>query len=376
MKSTVYFIDLRATYKENFIGKIGRLLDTAGLSDVIDKRDLVAVKLHFGELGNTAFIRPVFLRKIVEMVKSVGGDPFLTDCNTLYAGTRSDAPHHLKTAIQNGFAYPVVDAPVIIADGLRGKSENAVTINQKQFKRVYIGSEINQADALISVAHFKGHELSGFGGTIKNLGMGCASRKGKLAQHSTLTPKVKTKKCIGCGDCISHCSQHALSLFERKVKEKVEKKAVIDPEKCIGCGECILICPNNAIQIQWNQSIPVFLENMVEYTMGVIKGKKNKVLFLNFINNVSPACDCMDHNDAPIVRDIGIVASTDPVAIDQASVDLVNNEHALPDSCLTTNTKSGEDKFRGIYPDVDWTIQLDYAESIGIGTRLYDLVKI
>lgn len=212
MKSNVYFIDLRATPKENLVAKIARLMNTAGLSEKIKERDLVAVKLHFGELGNTAFIRPVFLRKIVETIKDVGGFPYLTDANTLYAGTRSDSPRHLTTAIQNGFAYAVVDAPIIIADGLRGKNETAVKINQKHFKKVYISSDIVETDALISVAHFKGHELSGFGGTIKNLGMGCASRRGKLEQHSTVAPKVNTKKCVGCGDCISHCSQQALSL--------------------------------------------------------------------------------------------------------------------------------------------------------------------
>lgn len=368
MKSKVYFIDLRATPKENLVSKLGRLVDITGLSETIKERELVAVKLHFGELGNTAFIRPLFIRKIVESIKGIGGFPFLTDANTLYAGTRSDSPSHLTTAIQNGFAYSVVDAPLIIADGLRGKSETAVTVNQKRFKRVYIGTDIVEADALISVAHFKGHELSGFGGTIKNLGMGCGSRKGKLAQHSTVSPKVIEEKCVGCGDCISHCSQNALAL--------VDEKAVLDSKKCIGCGECILVCPNEAIQIQWDQAIPVFLENMVEYTMGVLKGKEDKTLFLNFITNVSPACDCYGYNDAPIVRDIGIVASKDPVAIDQASVDLVNSEQALPDSCLKTNMASGEDKFRGVYPKVDWTIQLDYAEKIGLGSRSYELEKI
>jgi len=198
--------------------------------------------------------------------------------------------------------------------------------------------------------------------------MGCASRRGKLSQHSTVAPKVKRKKCEGCGDCIPHCPQQAISL--------IKEKAVIDPKKCIGCGECIIICPNSAIQIQWNQDIPVFMENLVEYTMGVLKNKKDSALFLNFITNVSPACDCIAHNDAPIVRNIGIVASKDPVAIDQASVDLVNNEQALPGSCLKTNIKSGEDKFKGIYPEVDWKIQLDYAEKIQLGSRDYELVAI
>jgi len=368
MKSNVYFIDLRATAKENLVAKLARLLDTAGLSQTIKQRDLVAVKLHFGEQGNTAFIRPVFIRKIVESIKNIGAVPFLTDANTLYAGTRSDSVHHLSTAIQNGFVYAVVDAPIVIADGLRGKSETAVTVNQKNFKKVYIGSDIMEADALISVAHFKGHELSGFGGAIKNVGMGCASRRGKLAQHSTVAPEVIEEKCVGCGDCMEHCSQNALSL------EK--EKAVLDAKKCIGCGECIIICPNDAIQIQWNQAIPVFLENMVEYTMGVLKNKAGKTLFVNFITDISPACDCYGHNDAPIVRNIGIVASTDPVAIDQASVDLVNREQALPESCLTKNIEKGEDKFKGIYPNVDWTIQLDYAQSLGLGSRNYNLNKI
>ena len=361
-------MDLRASTKENLVNKLARLIDTAGLSDIVKKRDLVAVKLHFGEKGNAAFIRPVFVRKIVKSIKSIGGFPFLTDSNTVYAGTRSDSPHHLTTAIQNGFAFAVVDAPIIIADGLRGKSESTVTVNQKSFKKVYIGSDIVEADALISVAHFKGHELSGFGGAIKNLGMGCASRKGKLAQHSTVSPKVVEEKCVGCGDCVPHCSQNALSVeFE---------KAVLNAKKCIGCGECILICPNSAIEIQWNQAIPTFLENMVEYTMGVLKNKTDKFLSVNFITHVSPACDCYGHNDAPIVRDIGIVASKDPVALDQASVDLVNQEKALPGSCLEVNIEKGEDKFKGVYPNVDWTIQLDYAEKLGLGSRSYELTQI
>ena len=367
-KSTVYFMDLRTSPKENLFGKLERLLDAAGLSETLRERDLVALKLHFGELGNAAFIRPIFLRKIVERVRHHGGQPFLTDANTLYAGTRGNAVSHLITAIQNGFAYAVADAPLVIADGLRGRTENAVPINRKRFKEVYIGSEIVQADALISVAHFKGHELSGFGGAIKNLGMGCASRRGKLAQHSNLSPKVSAEKCVACEECVDHCSQSALSM--------ADDNAVIDPEKCIGCGECILICPNSAIKIQWNQAIPVFLENMVEYTEGVLKGKKGKLLNLNFITNISPACDCYGHNDAAIVRDIGVVASKDPVAIDQASVDLVNSEHGLPGSCLESNLEPGADKFKGIYPNVDWPIQLEYAQEIGLGSRAYELVKI
>nr|HID57690.1 DUF362 domain-containing protein [Desulfobacterales bacterium] len=357
MSGKVYFADFRATPKENIPTKIKRLLEAVNINEKINKRALVAIKLHFGEMGNTAFIRPVYVRSIVGSIKEKGGIPFLVDANTLYAGTRSDAPHHLCTAIRNGFAYAVVDAPIIIADGLRGHSEIAVTVNQKHFKKVYIGSEIAEADSLVSVAHFKGHELAGFGGTIKNLGMGCASRRGKLAQHSTVGPKVVQKRCEGCGECVEHCSQKAISLNG--------EKAEIDPKKCIGCGECIIICPNGAIQVEWNEAVPVFMEKMVEYAKGVLDGKEGRCCFMNFITQVSPACDCYGHNDAPIVCDIGIVASDDPVAIDQASVDLVNQEESLRNCCISPRRGPGEDKFMAVYPKIDWSIQLKYGEEIG-----------
>ncbi len=370
MKSKVYFIDFRATLRENLIDKLGRLLETAGVSGIIGKKDLTAVKIHFGELGNTAYINPVMIARVVSAVREAGGVPFLTDANTLYAGSRSDSPTHISTAVKNGFAYSVVEnTPIIIADGLRGKSEEAIPVSGKHFSEVYIGTEIVQADSLISVAHFKGHELSGFGGAIKNLGMGCASRRGKLAQHSSVGPKVKGKRCVSCAICLEHCAHGAIAIEEGK-------KARIDQDRCVGCGECIIICPSNAVQIQWNRAIPTFLESMVEYTAGVLKGKEEKSLYINFITNVSPACDCLSYNDAPIVRDIGIVASKDPIAIDQACVDLVNNEHALPGTCLKCNTEPGEDKFKGLYPKVDWELQLEYGEEMGLGTRAYELETI
>jgi hypothetical protein len=369
MASPVYLTDFRATFQENLTAKLGRLVRTAGLSDAIGERDLTAVKLHFGEKGNTAFIRPVFVRSVIEAIKACGGRPFLTDTNTLYAGTRSDTVNHLETAVKNGFAYAVMDAPLVIADGLRGLADVAVKIGGKHFDQAYIGTDIHHADALVSLAHFKGHELSGFGGTLKNLGMGCASRRGKLAMHSTVSPKVIRKRCVGCGECIKHCPVSAIALNE-------DRKAVIDEAKCIGCGECIVVCAVEAVQIRWNQSVPVFLEGMMEYAKAVIEAKKGKILYVNFINHISPMCDCLGHNDVPIVRDIGMAASLDPVALDQASVDLVNGETAFPGSCLTVNTKAGEDKFRGLYPQVDWDIQLDYAEKLGLGSRDYTLERL
>ena len=361
-------MDLRASFKENLLSKLVRLVDSTGLKDIITPRSLVALKLHFGEKGNVAFIRPLFVRQIVDRIKELKGMPFLTDANTLYAGARGNSISHLNTAVENGFAFSVVNAPIIIADGLRGASSSQVKIDQKIIKTAYLGKEIVQADAIISLAHFKGHELSGFGGTIKNLGMGCASRKGKLDQHSDLSPKVKRKKCIGCGDCTQHCAQKAISL--------VEEKAVIDSHRCVGCGECILVCTNDAIDVQWDADVPKFQKKMVEYTMAVLKGKEDKTLFINFLTNISPACDCYEHNDAPIVHDIGMMASKDPVAIDQASVDMVNRQPAAPGSCIEGAEKPDEDKFRCVYPKIDWSIQLEYAEKIGLGTREYELVII
>ena len=367
-QSKVYFADLRASAKENLLEKLVRLTDKIDLKSIVPQRGLVAIKLHFGEKGNTAYIRPNFIRQIVERVKSFGGIPFVTDSNTLYAGTREDSVSHITTAIENGFAYSVVNAPIIIADGMRGASSVLVKINQDIFQDAYIGKEIVESDALISVAHFKGHELSGFGGAIKNLGMGCASRQGKMAQHADLSPKVKKKKCIGCGECVEHCAQSAIALQD--------EKAEINPKNCVGCGECIIICPNGAIQIRYNADIPRFQRKIVEYSLAVLKGKKNRFACLNFLTQISPACDCCGHNDAPIVQDLGILASTDPVAIDQASVDLVNGQPALENTCLSTHKGPGEDKFRALYPEVDWTVQLEYGEKIGLGTRDYELVNI
>ena len=368
MTSNVYFINLRASMKEPLFAKMKKLLQQAGLNEVLGKRDLTAVKIHFGEMGNSAFVRPIYVREIIHLIRDMEAIPFLTDANTLYAGTRGNSAEHIETAIRNGFAYSVVGAPVIIADGLRGRSQTGIDVDRKHFKTVYIGSEIVNADALVSIAHFKGHELGGFGGTLKNVGMGSASRHGKLEQHSGIAPKVKRKKCIGCEVCVAHCSQSAICMEAQKAK--------IDPDRCIGCGECILMCAQEAIQVRWSKSIPDFMEKMVEYCLGVLQTKQAKSFFINFITDVSPACDCLAMSDAPIVRNIGIAASLDPVALDQASADLVNREVALPGSCLETALAPGEDKFRALYPNVDWTHQLAYAEALQLGSRDYELVDI
>jgi uncharacterized Fe-S center protein len=365
-------MDLRASVKEPNIKKFQQLLAAVDLKSIVHrkkKRPLMAVKLHFGEKGNTSFIRPNFVRWVVDALWEHGGRPFLTDANTVYVGTRSEAVSHLTTAIENGFAYAVVKAPLVIADGLTGKAEVEVPIDKRHFQSVFLAEAVMEADGMVVMSHFKLHELSGFGGALKNLGMGGASRRGKLAQHSNISPKVTEKKCTGCGECVGHCAQEAIQINPET------QKAVIDPAKCVGCAECILVCPYGNIQIQWNESIPVFLEKLVEYAYGVMQSKRGRAVFLNFITQVSPACDCYGHNDMPIVGDIGILASLDPVAIDQAAADLVNQARGLQGSALK-ELAEGADKFKDIYPQVDWPIQLEYAEELGLGSREYELVKI
>ncbi len=342
---------------------------------------LTAIKIHFGERGNTAFIRPLLVRPIVDQVIEAGGKPFLTDSGTLYVGTRGNAVDHLTTAVLNGFDYSVVGAPLVIADGIDGRDEVAVPLDVRHCREAFIGSAFARADSIISLAHFKLHEVSGFGGAIKNVGMGTASRKGKMAQHCDVAPKVEGKNCIGCGLCIEECAQGAITLVDRpadapRPKGAKDKVSRIDQELCAGCGRCIHACPTSAIEINWKTDLSMFMERMVEYTLGALKGKEDRSLFLNFLTQITPACDCYPFSDAPIVGDIGIMASTDPVAIDQASVDMLNAQPVLESSCLKDSELARTDKIMAVYPKVDWRHQLDYAVSLGLGSREYELTAL
>ncbi|GAB4257650.1 DUF362 domain-containing protein [Thermincola ferriacetica] len=368
MAADVYFTDMRAKNGESLLDKVEKLFDRAGFKNIIQPKDLVAVKLHFGESGNTAYIRPQFFRRLVKKVKECEGRPFLTDANTLYVGTRSNAVDHLRTAIENGFDYAVVDAPLIIADGLNGKDYVKVKINGKHFSEVNIASAVYHADSMLVVSHFKGHEASGFGGAIKNLGMGTGSRSGKQMMHSSVLPKVDADKCIGCTKCTHWCPADAIT-----VNEKVAR---ISEEKCIGCGECTVTCPAHAIAINWKTDPDDFQEKMVEYCIGAMANKKGKVGFITFVMNVTPDCDCCGWSDAPIVNDVGILASMDPVALDQACVDLVNKQKALPNTRLDGYHFDVDDKFGGVHPMIDWAVQLAYGAEIGLGTREYNLIKV
>src|SRR6185369_10959168 len=366
--SKVYFADMRASHTENLFDKISRLLVQAGLNQCVSEGDLTAVKIHFGEKGNHAFIRPIFARRVVEEIRKLGARPFLTDSSTLYPGERKEAVSSLTCAIENGFGYACVGAPLIISDGLRGVTETEVAIEGELLKKTYIGTEIVEADSLVCLSHFKCHELTGFGGAIKNLGMGCASRKGKLVQHSTVAPKVAEKYCTGCGICLKACAHDAVAI--------IEGKAAIDPTLCAGCSRCITVCPVKAVNIQWNEAADLVMRKMAEYAKGALTGKTGKAIYINFITQVSPACDCYGHSDAPIVNDIGICASTDPVAIDQACADLVNGARGNEGSALKSGFEAGGDKFRGVWPEIPWEVQLEHGEKIGLGSRTYELVKV
>lgn len=365
--SRVFFSDMRTGHTENLFDKIAKLLTLAGLAKAVAKDDLTAVKIHFGEKGNHTYLRPVFARRVVEEIKKLGAFPFLTDSSTLYPGQRKEAISAITCAIENGFDYSCVGAPLIISDGLRGVTETEVLIEGELLKNTYIGTEIVEADSIVAMTHFKCHELTGFGGAIKNIGMGCASRKGKLIQHSTVAPKVSQKGCTGCGVCPRSCAHEAISF--------TDGKAFIDPQKCAGCSRCITVCPFKAINIQWNEAADMTMRKMAEYTKGALTGKVGKAIYINFITQVSPACDCYGHSDAPIVNDIGICASTDPVALDQACADLVNGARGNEDSALQSGHEPGGDKFRGCWPEIPWEVQLEHAEKIGLGSRAYELVK-
>jgi len=370
--SYVYYADLSANRKRNVLAKVGQLFDLLEPATRFAPRDLVAVKLHFGEAGNTASIRPQLVRQVVNKLNSLQTKPFLTDTNTLYVGSRTEAYTHLVTAYENGFTREVTGAPVIIADGLRGNNSAEVVFDGNHIQRAHLAADIYYADGLVVLTHFKGHELAGFGGALKNVGMGCASRAGKLEQHSNISPKVSKKKCIGCGDCTVWCRGGAIVL-EGQGKNR---KAQIHPERCVGCAECILACKQGAIAIQWNESIPVFMEKMVEYAAAVLQNKMQKALFLTFITDVSPLCDCYPFSDSPIVPNLGILASTDPVAIDAAAADLVNQAPGNPASKVLGRSIQGEDKFRQLFPEIDWRHQLAYAEDLGLGSTDYRLMEL
>jgi uncharacterized Fe-S center protein len=352
---------------EGLLHKVLWLFDAAGFDELISPDDLVALKLHFGEQGNTAFIRPLFIRQIVDRIKKLGGKPFLTDSGTLYIRTRTNAVDHLNTAIMNGFAYPVVGAPILVADGLLGHSSVDVLVNLKYFDTVHIASDIYYSNAAIVVTHFKGHISHGFGGTIKNIAMGCANRKGKQEMHCKDLPKVDSELCNTCGICVEHCPAGAIQI--------VEEVAIISRELCMGCLECTHVCPCEAISAP-REATHEMHEKMAEYALGIVRNSGVKFGHMCFLTAITPDCDCNRWADAPIVPDLGILASDDPVAIDQAAVDLVNKHVPLSNTALSEKLSKDDDKWQTLWPEIYPYDILEYAEKIGLGSRNYKLVTL
>lgn len=367
MKGKVYFMDFRSrTDKDNKINKVKKLFDIAKFNDLMKEDELVAVKLHFGEEGNDSYISPVLVRQVVDKIASFGAKPFITDTNTLYYGSRHNSPDHIKTAILHGFDYSVAGAPIIIADGLQGENWHKIEIKQKHFESVKIAGGIECADSMIVMSHFKGHEMAGFGGAIKNLAMGCAAPQGKIEQHKCVKPIIM-EGCVSCGTCVDSCPENAMFLCKTG--------AEMDYDRCIACNNCIFACPESLIQLD-SKKMNEFIEKMTEYALGAVQNKKGKVGYMNFLMNITPDCDCLPWSDSPIVPDIGILVSEDPVALDAASYDLVNKQRGFEDSMLNHHHKEGDDKFKGVWNMVDGHVQLEYGQEIGLGRLKYELIDI
>lgn len=366
--SDVYFTTFKATGQENLLKKLHRLMKTAGFESIDFTDKYAAIKIHFGEYGNLAFLRPNYAKVVADYVKELGGKPFLTDCNTLYVGGRKNALDHMESAYENGFSPFSTGCHVIIADGLKGTDEELVPVAGGEYvKEAKIGKAVMDADVFISLAHFKGHEATGFGGALKNVGMGCGSRAGKMEQHSAGKPHVNHDTCVGCKMCTKICAHSAITI--------TEKKATIDHSKCVGCGRCIGVCPRDAVLPASDESNDILNKKIAEYTKAVVDGRP--AFYINLVIDVSPYCDCHAENDAAIVPDVGFFASFDPVALDIACADAVNKQPAIANSLLGDHQHIHEgDHFHKVSPETNWMSSIDHAEKLGLGAREYELVTV
>ena len=366
MASKVYFTNFRATPRENLPQKLARLAKKAGMLDIDFENKFTAIKIHFGEPGNLAYLRPNYSKVIVDLIKEQGGRVFLTDCNTLYVGRRKNGLDHMDAAYENGYNPFATGCHVVIADGIKGTDEVLVPIDGDYVKEAKIGRAVMDADVVISLNHFKGHEATGFGGALKNLGMGCGSRAGKMEMHSAGKPYVKQKKCIGCGQCQKICAHSAITI--------ADKKASIDHNKCVGCGRCIGICPVDAVKPAEDESNDILNCKIAEYSLAVLKDRPH--FHISLVMDVSPCCDCHAENDAPIVPDVGMFASFDPVALDIACADAVNKQPVIADSRLGEQPHVHHDHFKDNHPETNWMSCIDHAVKLGIGSKEYELIEI
>ena len=374
-KSKVYFTDFRTkAFGDGLPAKLQKLIKRAGIADLDLDGKFVAIKMHFGELGNISYLRPNYARAVVDVVKELGGKPFVTDCNTLYPGSRKNALEHLECAWQNGFTPLTVNCPILIGDGLKGTDDVEVPVNGGEYlKTAKIGRAIMDADVFISLTHFKGHEVTGFGGTIKNIGMGCGSRAGKKDQHNNGQPEIDESLCRGCKRCQRECANNGL------VFDVVKRKMHVDKAHCAGCGRCLGACNFDAISFGVDSAISELNCRMAEYTKAVVDGRPN--FHISLVVDVSPNCDCHCENDAPILPNIGMFVSFDPLALDQACVDACQaaqpiRASQLGDKMAMPNFIDHHDHFTNSTPESEWRTCLEHAEKIGLGSRSYELITV
>lgn len=372
--SNVYYTNMRTTLQENLLQKLERLVRKAGMMDMDFENKFTAIKIHFGEPGNLAYLRPNYSKVLVDLIRSKGGRPFLTDCNTMYPGSRKNALEHLECAWQNGFTPLTVGCPILIGDGLKGTDDVEVPVVGGEYvEKAKIGRAVMDADVFISLTHFKGHEMTGFGGTIKNIGMGCGSRAGKTEQHASGKPQIDPKLCRGCTRCQKECANGGL------VFDKEARKMTVDQNNCVGCGRCLGACNFDAIYFVNDSANSTLNCRMAEYTKAVLDGRPN--FHISLVVDVSPNCDCHGENDIPILPNIGMFASFDPLALDQACVDACLAAQPMPGSQLAKhladpNFHDHYDHFTNSTPESEWKSCLEHAAKIGLGSREYELIKM
>lgn len=361
----VFWTNYRTSYKENIGQKLRRLLVNSDFMDIDFNRKYVAIKLHFGELGNMAYLRPQYAKVIADLIIERGGRPFLVDCNTLYVGSRKNALDHLSCAAENGFTMASTSCHVLIGDGLKGTDEVLVPIEGTHVSEAKIGRAVMDADIVISLNHFKCHENTGIGGAIKNLGMGCASRAGKMEQHNSGKVEVDQDLCINCANCYRTCGVNAISF------PPPNKKAWIDPDKCVGCGRCIGVCPVDATHAVGSNSNQILNEKMAEYAYAVVKDRPH--YHISMLREVSPFCDCHSENDLAVIPDVGMFCSADPVAIDVACAEVADQQPPIPGSMLEPVQDEPGDMFTKLHPTTNWRECTIHAEKMGLGVQEYEL---
>ena len=372
-ESDVFFCPFAGTARRSLPDKMQIALHRAGLAPdgLFGEGQRVAVKVHWGEPGNVTFVPPSLVRPVVYALRRVGARPFVTDTNTLYAGHRSDALVNLECAAAHGYTHQTLGAPVLVADGLTGTDWDAVPLDGRHLKEVKVAGAIRHADGIVVCSHGKGHMLFAFGGALKNVGMGCVGAAEKHVLHADVTPRVDTDLCVGCGICVTHCSVGAITLEG----EKTARKARIDEEPCTGCGECVVHCPEHAVPINWETANPLLQEKTAEAVAGALAGKHERMLFVNYLFDITRDCDCCGWSSLPLVANIGILVSRDPVAIDQASLDLVDRAPLVPGATDRHDLRNAANRFAAL-TGYDPTLLLAHAEVLGVGRRAYRLHQV